>query len=73
MYKHYRTKIIFLFVGIIICQKFLCMTLTPAESEPLFQESVGIPIQQIGATVVKGKSLTRNQEEYLYTLLPKEQ
>ena len=73
IYKHYRTKIVLLFVGILIGQKLLCMTLIPAENEPLFQESVGIPIQQIGAAVVKGKPLTPNQEEYLYTLLPKEQ
>lgn len=46
--------------------------LKPNDVEKLFQESVGIPLQQVAAVVNKGTELTEEQAEYLFRLLPEE-
>lgn len=46
--------------------------LKPAGVKKLFQESAGIPLQQIAAVVNKGTELTESQKEYLFRLLPEE-
>lgn len=57
---------------VIIIQSMICRGLLPKERVPSFQEKVGIPLQQVAAAVVKGESLTQQEEEYLYRLLPQD-
>lgn len=73
IYKKYRKQLVLLCLGVVLLQKLVVSVLMPDDVQPLFQEKVGIPLQQIGAVVVKGEVLTKEQEEYLYRLLPKEE
>lgn len=72
-YKKYRKQLIVLFMAVSVIQRIITSMLMPDDAQSLFQEKAGIPLQQIGAVVSKGEMLTKEQEEYLYRLLPKEE
>lgn len=72
-YKSRKYEIIGILVGTMLLQKMLCGILMPGSVDEYFQEKIGIPLQQVAASVVKGNALTTEQEEYLYRLLPKEE
>lgn len=72
VYKKWRKDILLLaFLSIIIAEG-MGMVLMPAGVERLFQESVGMQLQQVAASVNKGRELTAEQEDYLYQLFPEE-
>lgn len=65
-----------LFIGtlcVIIMQKALCGVLMPDDVEPLFQEKIGIPLQQVAAVMAKDGVIDQGQKEYLCQLLPEEE
>lgn len=72
IYWRQKGRLINIWGTVLIVSVSLNICLMPRDVDKLFQEKVGIPIQQVGAAVNKGKPLTQTQEEYLYHLLPKE-
>lgn len=72
VYKRYREKVLLSFLLPIGIVWLLAEFLLPYGVEKYFQESVGIPLQQIGAVVARDKELTAEQERYLYHILPQE-
>lgn len=65
-----------LFMGtfcIIIFQKVLCGVLMPDGAKPLFQEKIGVPLQQVAAVMAKDGVIDQEQKEYLCQLLPEEE
>lgn len=71
-YKRYVKQIVCLFGGVVALWLLVGRLVTPEGNEPLFQERVAIPIQQTAAVIVKGKPLEKDEEQYLYRLLPEE-
>lgn len=71
-YKRYRKKVILSFLFPIGIALLLGRCLMPEGVEKSFQESVGIPLQQIGAVVAHEEEMTVEQTDYLYRVLPKE-
>lgn len=60
-----RRYILSVFLGVIIVQKLICMVITPDDVEPLFQEKIGIPLQQVASVVIKNndsQKLSTQQE-----------
>ncbi|MDE7416242.1 MAG: hypothetical protein K2N44_08075 [Lachnospiraceae bacterium] len=72
-YKKHIKQILILFGGVVVLWLLVRSLITPAGNEPLFQERVGIPLQQTAAVVVKGKPLEEDEAQYLYRLLPEEE
>lgn len=75
LFWYYRENRRFVMVSVllpVVVAWLLGKCLMPTGVEKLFQESVGIPLQQISAVVAGGEELTDHQKEYLYTLLPEE-
>jgi hypothetical protein len=72
IYKRYRKKFAIIFISAIFCANIVNSVLTPDDVKPLFQEKIGIPLQQVAAAVNKGTSLTESQREYLFKLLPED-
>ena len=72
-YQKYKKSVIVSVLLPIVISWLLGKCFMPTGVEKLFQESVGIPLQQVSAVVAKGEELTEEQEEYLYRLLPKEE
>lgn len=73
LYKRHVKQLAFLFGGVMILWLLVTSLVTPAEKEPLFQERVGIPLQQTAAVIVKGRPLEADEAQYLYKLLPEEE
>lgn len=71
-YKRHVKQIVYIFGGVIVLWLLIGRLMSFAGNEPLFQESAAIPIQQTAAVIVKGKPLEKDEEQYLYRLLPKE-
>ncbi|MCI8570065.1 MAG: hypothetical protein HFI43_01475 [Lachnospiraceae bacterium] len=71
-YKNWRREILLLVFSAIVIAEGMDMVLKPAGVEKLFQESVGMQLQQVAASVNKGRELTAEQEDYLYQLFPEE-
>lgn len=72
VYKRYAGRFLLLSGSVIMLWLLINRLVVPAESEPLFQERVGIPLQQTAAVIVKGKPLDEDEARYLYRLLPEE-
>lgn len=72
VYKKWRKEIFLLSFLAVVTAEGMGLALTPAGIERLFQESVGLQLQQVAASVNKGRELTSEQEEYLYQLFPEE-
>jgi len=45
---------------------------TFVKQEPLFQETIAIPLQQVAMTVVSGGEITAAQKEFLFSVYPEE-
>ncbi|MDE7330688.1 MAG: hypothetical protein K2O16_00385 [Lachnospiraceae bacterium] len=72
VYRKWRKEILLLVFLAIVTAEGMGMVLKPADVERLFQESVGMQLQQAAATVNKGRELTSEQKDYLYQLFPEE-
>jgi hypothetical protein len=70
LYGRYRKATAIIFATSIVSAVLLNSVLTPDNVEKLFQERVGIPLQQVAAVVNKGNGLTDEQKQYLFRLLP---
>ncbi len=72
LYRCYWKKL--LIASLIACvgMSVTSSVLTPPTVERLFQETVGMQLQQVSAVVARGRELTSEQAKYLYTLIPKE-
>lgn len=72
IYKKVWKKIV-CFGGITVAAFLLISSLlTPQDVTHSFQESVGIPLQQVAAVVTGERELSIEQKAYLYRLLPEE-
>lgn len=72
IYKRYRKRLAIIFATSIVAAFLLNLALTPSGVDKLFQEKIGIPLQQVAAVVNKGSDLTDDQKQYLFRLLPEE-
>jgi hypothetical protein len=72
IYRRYRRRLAIVFISAIFCATIVNSVLTPDDVKPLFQEKIGIPLQQVAAVVNKGTTLTESQKEYLFRLLPED-
>lgn len=73
VYREHKRQILTVFGAAAVLWLALSRTASPAGNEPLFQERVGIPLQQTAAVVVKGRPLEEHEAQYLYRLLPREE
>lgn len=73
IYKAQRMTMLVSFFVPICISCLLSEFSMPLGVEKLFQEKIGIPLQQISAVVAYGEELTEEQREYLYRLLPDEE
>lgn len=72
IYREQRGRLAIVWGSAVIAAMVLSACLMPRGVDKLFQEKVGIPIQQVAAVINKGTVLTSEQETYLYRLLPEE-
>ncbi len=72
LYRCYWKKLLIATITACVGISLVSSALTPPQVERLFQETVGMQLQQIGAVVARGRELTDEQREYLYTLMPEE-
>lgn len=72
VYKKFWKQMLVSFLIPICVACMLSEFFMPVGVEKLFQEKVGVPLQQVSAVVAGGGELSTEQEEYLYRLLPEE-
>lgn len=72
-YCDWRKQFLIGTMSIIILQKVLCNALMPDGVEPLFQEKIGVPLQQVAAVAARQGTINNEQKEYLYHLMPEEE
>ena len=73
LYKNQRMTLFVSFFVSICLSCLLGEFSMPMGVEKLFQEQIGIPLQQVSAVVASGGELSEAQREYLYELLPEEE
>ncbi len=73
VYKAQRMTLLVSFFVPICISCLLSEFAMPIGVEKLFQEKIGIPLQQVSAVVASGGELSEAQREYLYELLPEEE
>lgn len=65
-----RKTFIYMFLFAVVITIFQKLLMGYFGSEQLFQEMVGIPLQQIAAVVVKGGNITTDQADFINNLMP---
>ena len=72
VYRKWRRRILGTAFAAAVVYFGMSRALSPENVEKLFQESAGIPLQQVASVAARGEGLGREQREYLYRLLPEE-